>query len=369
MPWRLWWINTLTFLKVSYAYRRVLVFASNMFGSVNSVGKVAHSSFLSVLVEVGLIGFALFGITLTIAVIQGLGQPKWDSGFWLSVLLVWGLGVFFAWEPRKQKGLFLSLVIVSANLSVRGDESSLRSKFPVSRSDYPKEKQMKQMTPPLWLVGRLVLGVLMVITGCLSGSESVEVVSTPLIDNQDSRERAATASSVPAFPGAEGFGANSVGGRGGRVIEVTNLDDSGPGSLRAAIEADRPRTVVFRVGGTIELQSGLEITNPFITIAGQTAPGGGITLRNDPSNADTSLKIETHDVVIRYIRSRPGPSTELHGTLDAITIGNQEGGTYNVIVDHSSFSWATDEVVNSWYDAHDITIQWSIVSEGLHSVS
>ena len=224
---------------------------------------------------------------------------------------------------------------------------------------------MKQMTPPIRLKV-LLLGMLMAIIGCLSVIRPIEVVSTSPIDNPDLGVKAATASSVPAFPGAEGFGANSVGGRGGRVIEVTNLDDSGPGSLRAAIETERPRIVVFRVGGTIELQSGLAITNPFITIAGQTAPGGGITLRNDPSNTETPLKIKTHDVVIRYIRSRPGPSTELDDTLDAITIGNREGGPYNVIVDHSSFSWATDEVVNSWYDAHDITIQWSIVSEGLH---
>ena len=85
---------------------------------------------------------------------------------------------------------------------------------------------------------------------------------------------------APAFPGAEGFGANSIGGRGGTLIEVTNLNDSGPGSFRAAVEASGPRIVVFRVGGTIELQSSLIITNPYITIAGQTAPGGGITLKN-----------------------------------------------------------------------------------------
>ena len=139
MLWRLWWINTLTFLKVSYAYRRVLVFASNMFCSVNSVGKVAHSPFLSVLVEVGLIRFALFGITLTIVVIQGLGQPKWDSSFWLTVLLVWALTAsFMSWEQRKQTWLFLSLVIVSAVLSVRGDEFSLRTKFPVRSIELPK---------------------------------------------------------------------------------------------------------------------------------------------------------------------------------------------------------------------------------------
>lgn len=260
-----------------------------MFRSIDSGVNIALSSFLSFLVEIGLIRFALS---------------------------------FMSWQQRNQTWLFLSMVIVSAGLSFRAS--------------------------------------------CLSNMRPTEVISNSPIDNLDPEVKAATASSVPAFPGAEGFGANSVGGRGGRVIEVTNLADSGMGSLRAAIEAEGPRIVVFRVGGTIELQSGLVITNPFITIAGQTAPGGGITLRNDPSNSKTPLKIKTHDVVIRYIRSRPGSSTEITDTLDAISIGNRKGGVYNIIIDHSSFSWATDEVVNSWFDAHDITIQWSIVSEGLN---
>jgi hypothetical protein len=149
------------------------------------------------------------------------------------------------------------------------------------------------------------------------------------------------------------------------VIEVTNLNDSGPGSLRAAVEAEGPRIVVFRIGGTIELQSSLEITNPFITIAGQTAPGGGITLKNHPSNRYPSVHVKSHDVVIRYIRVRPGPSQEESSNVDAILIGNRNGGTFNVIVDHVSASWATDEVVNTWYAARNITIQWSIISEGL----
>jgi len=82
-----------------------------------------------------------------------------------------------------------------------------------------------------------------------------------------------TAVSIPAFPGAEGFGAESVGGRGGKVLFVTNLNDSGPGSLRAAVEAEGPRTVIFRVSGTIAMKSRLAVTKPYITIAGQTAPG------------------------------------------------------------------------------------------------
>jgi hypothetical protein len=83
------------------------------------------------------------------------------------------------------------------------------------------------------------------------------------------------AAQLPAFPGAEGFGAKTPGGRGGRVIEVTNLNDSGAGSLRAAVEASGPGVVVFRTGGTLTLNSSLTVTNPYLTIAGQTAPGGG----------------------------------------------------------------------------------------------
>ncbi|MGB5713563.1 MAG: hypothetical protein WBM44_21965, partial [Waterburya sp.] len=170
---------------------------------------------------------------------------------------------------------------------------------------------------------------------------------------------------VPAFPEAEGFGAMSVGGRGGKVIEVTNLNDSGWGSLRAAIEADQPRIVIFKVGGTIELDSSLKITKPYITIAGQTAPGGGITLKNSPQNTEAPLKIKTHDVIVRYIRSRPGSNPRENGNLDALTIAGGRGEVYNTIVDHSSFSWATDEIVSVYNDAHNITIQWSIIAEGL----
>lgn len=173
---------------------------------------------------------------------------------------------------------------------------------------------------------------------------------------------------LPAFPGAEGFGSVSVGGRGGRVIEVTNLNDRGEGSLRTAIEAEGARIVVFKVAGIIELDSTLRVANPYITIAGQTAPGGGITLRNSAKNTKPALKIKTHDVVVRYIRSRPGSNPNEageDGTLDALTIASGSEEVYNIIVDHSSFSWATDEVVSVYYDAHDITIQWSIIAEGL----
>ncbi|MBI2120227.1 MAG: fibronectin type III domain-containing protein, partial [Parcubacteria group bacterium] len=169
---------------------------------------------------------------------------------------------------------------------------------------------------------------------------------------------------VKAFPTAEGFGAVSIGGRGGKVIEVTNLNDTGTGSLRACVEASGPRTCVFRTGGTITVNSRLNISSPYLTIAGQTAPGGGIALRSDPSNGKGIIQLNSsaHDVIIRYIRVRPGTPSSSTDTGDGITINSDR-----VILDHVSVSWAIDENVNSWYStAHDITVQWSILSEGLH---
>jgi unsaturated rhamnogalacturonyl hydrolase len=159
-----------------------------------------------------------------------------------------------------------------------------------------------------------------------------------------------------AFPGAEGFGAYAIGGRGGKVIFVDNLNDSGPGSLRAAVEDTVPRTVVFRVSGTIELESDLVISSPYITIAGQTAPGDGICLKN------YLLKIKrTHNVVVRFLRVRPGIAGG--NPDDAINIDHSR----YVIVDHCSASWSTDEVLNTWHGSHDITVQWCLASEPLNN--
>ena len=167
------------------------------------------------------------------------------------------------------------------------------------------------------------------------------------------------ASAVPAFPGAEGAGAASVGGRGGRVIEVTNLNDSGPGSFRDAVTQTGPRTVVFRVGGTITLQSAVFIREPYLTIAGQTAPGGGIQFRGH----SISINDGAHDVIVRYIRSRRGWQAP-GGTDDkGFEVVSYSQPVYNVIVDHCSFGWQQDD--NSmWNKMRNVTYQWNIFAEG-----
>ena len=157
-----------------------------------------------------------------------------------------------------------------------------------------------------------------------------------------------------AFPGAEGYGRFARGGMGGTLMEVTNLDDAGLGSLRAAVEAEGPRIVVFRVGGTIALKSKLVIHNPYITIAGQTAPGGGICVRGYTFGC-----FGTHDVVIRQVRIRVGD--EAHLTMD----GTGFASTDHSIMDHCSVSWSIDEGVSS-RGASNITFQRCIVAEALN---
>ncbi|WP_320018459.1 pectate lyase [Labilibaculum manganireducens] len=155
-----------------------------------------------------------------------------------------------------------------------------------------------------------------------------------------------------AFPTAEGYGKYTKGGRGGIVYEVTNLNNSGEGSLRAAIEASEPRTVVFRVSGTIILDSPLTIRHPFITVAGQTAPGDGICIRRHP------LNIGADNVIIRYLRVRLGD--ESGNDYDAISSRYCK----HIILDHISASWSVDECM-SIYHCDSITVQWCIISESM----
>ncbi|MCA9212476.1 MAG: hypothetical protein KDB27_05395 [Planctomycetales bacterium] len=165
----------------------------------------------------------------------------------------------------------------------------------------------------------------------------------------------ATAAEQPlAFPGAEGWGRFATGGRGGDVYAVTNLNDDGPGSLRDAVSTGH-RTVVFRVSGTIDLKSLLVVDQPNITIAGQSAPGDGICLRRFPL-----LIRRTHDIIVRYLRIRVGD--EAGRALDGLEVRDSE----NIIVDHCSVSWSSDEAVNTWHGTKNITVQWCLISEPLH---
>jgi hypothetical protein len=207
-----------------------------------------------------------------------------------------------------------------------------------------------QRVKSVWFLSSLVgLGILL---GTSAAAEKEE--SKPL-----------ARAKIPAFPGAEGAGAWTLGGRGGEVCAVTNLHDKGPGSLREAIEKKGPRIVVFRVAGIITLETPLEINNPFLTIAGQTAPGDGVCIRGQ------TTAINTHDVVIRYLRFRRGNLKSRDDALGGHPIGN-------IIIDHVSASWGLDENLSLYrrvvrqpgggikkLPVENLTIQWCISSEAL----
>ena len=219
---------------------------------------------------------------------------------------------------------------------------------------------------------RLLEGIVATL-GCLLLIAFVTVIGVPLAQNLLEEKTPKNPSTprpieplvgLPVFPGAEGFGTRTPAGRGGKVIEVTTLADNGPGSLRAAIDIPNPRIIVFRTAGTVELESDLYLNHPFVTVAGQTAPGDGICLKN------CGLVIMTHDVLIQHIRIRPGNEGNIDADdNDAIKVfgrhGNS-GGAHNVVLDHISASWSEDEVISTWFGPRDITICWSIISEALN---
>ena len=211
-----------------------------------------------------------------------------------------------------------------------------------------------------------IIGVVSMLVGSVSvwgeRSRSPQEVGRGRPTYEETRDGVTT--SLPAFPGAQGFGAYTKGGRGGKVYHVTTLEDGGTargdaaprGSLREAVEAQGPRIVVFDVGGTIRLKKDLLITNSFLTIAGQTAPGDGICLR------DATLGVYADQVVIRYLRCRLGDQGRAG---DSISIGKGQ----QIIVDHCSASWSLDEVLScstGQPSLSDVTVQWCFITEGLN---
>jgi hypothetical protein len=187
----------------------------------------------------------------------------------------------------------------------------------------------------------------------------------------------ATASAQPAFPGAVGWAAETAGGRGGRIIRVTTLAADGPGSLKAALEAKGPRIVVFEVGGVIDLgRTTLALTEPFVTIVGQTAPSPGITIVRG------GMDVKAHDVIIRHIRIRTGADNQPRMSgweADALSTV----GAWNVIVDHCTMTWGIDEnlsasgprfegdTLEDWRrgTSHNVTFSYNLLAEGLADAS
>lgn len=196
--------------------------------------------------------------------------------------------------------------------------------------------------------------ILLIINSCCS------LLLTACAQQQVSVSTAARLETPVAFPGAEGFGKYTTGGRGGKVFIVTNLNDKGPGSLREAAEAKGKRIIVFAVSGTIHLETKLSIKGD-VTIAGHTAPGDGICL------ADNSVGLGGNNIIIRYLRFRMGDKYQNGGMVDGAGADDAFGGTRrsNIIIDHCSLSWSTDEVF-SVYAGDSTTLQWNLIAEPLN---
>lgn len=171
----------------------------------------------------------------------------------------------------------------------------------------------------------------------------------------------------PVFPGAQGFGSETPAGRGGKVIKVTNLNPGGPGSFQAALAERGPRIIIFEVGGIIDLDKRkLILTEPFVTIAGQTAPWPGITIIRG------GMEIQTHDVLMQHIRFRMGDAGMERGFEPDVTTNG--ANAYNIVIDHCSFSWGVDEnmsVSGPRFDGPEgtsrrVTLSNNIIAEGLY---
>ncbi len=222
----------------------------------------------------------------------------------------------------------------------------------------------------MWLAGCLC--IVFIFAGCDKKLTQSEARS--LDEDKGSAPSGIFADSfLSILPGKTGFGMDTPAGSGpkragGTVFHVTSLADSGEGTLREALEAEGPRVIVFDVSGYIDLKSELVVIHPYLTLAGQTAPSPGITLKG------AGIEITTHDVLIQHIRIRVGDSEEgpSPSNRDALGIYDHpdEDDVYNIVIDHVSLSWAIDENINTWYEGvHDVTISSSIISEALwHSL-
>lgn len=189
--------------------------------------------------------------------------------------------------------------------------------------------------------------------GPVTKCRAIPSVPRPLWETMPARPESAVADAPLAFEGAEGFGRHAAGGRGGRVIPVENLNDSGPGSFRAAVTAKGPRIVRFHVAGEIALHGDVSVREPFLTVDGSDAPAGGITLSGG------GLIVNTHDVVLRHFRVRPGDAT-----VDSDALNFHDAT--RCIADHLSLSWATDETLSITGLSDAITVQWCLISESLN---
>ncbi len=204
----------------------------------------------------------------------------------------------------------------------------------------------KRKTPATAILALLAAAVGLVSQG--AGAAGPAAIATPAGATGPERY-----SKLPAFPGAEGFGMYVTGGRGGEVYTVTNLNDAGPGSFRDAVSKGK-RTVVFGVSGTIQLKSQLNITQSDITIAGQTAPGDGICLR------DQQFGPSGHNIIIRYLRSRLGDVSRKED--DSLEVNN---GASDIMYDHCTATWAIDECFSTSGRETNVTIQWCLIAQGL----
>lgn len=164
---------------------------------------------------------------------------------------------------------------------------------------------------------------------------------------------AAQAREIPTFPEAQGWGTTTPGGRNGKVLFVTSLADSGPGTLREALLTKEPRTILFRVSGIIRLEKPIWMGGPdlsYATVAGQSAPGGGIAV----TGSDFIINNDIHDIVFRHIRFR--------ACNEGPTAHNK---SKNIVFDHCSFSWASDENLDIYVDTTDVTLSYCVFAEGL----